>query len=166
MRKQLGLTIGLFTMALFVIVSGCETVPPGSNGNTNTNDNTNMNGNTNDNSGDDNMNDNTGDDNMNDNTSNDNMNDNGGNDNTNDNMNDNGGGGTGDATAGMAFYEGNGCAGCHAADATGGIGPPLAGVDATEFLEHLDGTESHPVTVDGVTAQDAENLVAFVASLQ
>lgn len=72
----------------------------------------------------------------------------------------------GDAVSGQAFYESNGCAGCHGADASGGIGPSLGGVTAASILENLNGADSHPVTVDGVTQADAENVAAFVTSVQ
>ena len=147
MRKNWVVLSGALALALAVVVTGCNVVPvPG--GNTNGNDNS-MNSN-------DNMNDNG--------TANDNMNDNG---TANDNTNANGGGMTGgDATAGMAFYTDNGCNVCHGDDATGGIGPSLVGVSATEILERNDGTESHPGgTVDGITQADADNVAAFIASL-
>jgi len=158
MRKKMGVITGVFSMMLFGALAGCPGVIDGGNTNTNTNDNT----------GDDNMNDNTGDDNMNDNTGDDNMNDNTGDDNMNDNTGDDNGDDMtgGDAAAGMAFYTGNGCVACHGEDASGGIGPDLAGVDAATMLANLDGSDPHPATVEGVTAADADNLVAYVASLQ
>ncbi|RMF73831.1 MAG: hypothetical protein D6744_15205 [Planctomycetota bacterium] len=87
--------------------------------------------------------------------------------NDNDNDNDNSSSTAGDATAGESFYSSNNCATCHGADASGGIGPNLQNeTDADEVLHKLDGTESHGGgTVDGVTAQDAANIVAWLATL-
>lgn len=102
----------------------------------------------------------TGNENCNDNT---NGNDNGntnGNDNGNTNGNDNGNGG--DAAAGQAYYTAHGCAGCHGADASGGVGPNIQGKTAAEITETLTGG-SHPITVD-ITEQEAADLAAYLAT--
>ena len=73
--------------------------------------------------------------------------------------------GGGDAAAGEAFYIANGCGGCHAADASGGFGPNIQGASAADILAQLNGADPHPVTVDGVTEQDALDLEAWLGSL-
>lgn len=75
--------------------------------------------------------------------------------------------GGGDTGAGEAFYQDNGCAGCHAADASGGVGPSLVGADSATLFDFMSGAETHTGgTVDGVTQTDADNLAAWLASLQ
>ncbi len=100
----------------------------------------------------------------------DNTNDNGngndntnGNDNGNTNGNDNGNGGTGDAQAGQTFYTANGCAGCHGADASGGVGPNIQGESADEIFSALTGG-SHPITISTLTEQQAADLAAYLAT--
>ncbi len=69
------------------------------------------------------------------------------------------------AAAGGAFYEANGCASCHGKDGGGGFqGPGLRGGKASVLLSFLDGTRMHSgETVEGVTAEDAANLEAYLA---
>jgi len=58
----------------------------------------------------------------------------------------------------------NNCAACHGADATGP--PSLIGLEADRILEKLDGSVSHVGgTFDGVSEQDAADLVAWLATL-
>jgi Cys-rich repeat protein len=71
----------------------------------------------------------------------------------------------GDPVAGEAFYGANGCVGCHAADATGGVGPNIQGESAAEIFARLSGASSHPVTVSDVTEQDSLDLEAWLGSL-
>ena len=75
------------------------------------------------------------------------------------------GGGGADPVAGEAFFMANGCAGCHAADGTGGIGPNIQDGTAAEVLARLDGTETHPITVPNVTLADAEDVAAWLNGL-
>ena len=69
-------------------------------------------------------------------------------------------------SAGEAFSTDDGCAVCHGADATGDFGPSLVGAPSDTILDMLDGTLAHTGgTVDGVTAQDATDLEAWLGSL-
>lgn len=69
-------------------------------------------------------------------------------------------------SAGEVFYVDKGCAACHGADATGGNAPGLIGATSNAILEKLDGTVAHVGgTVDGVTAQDAADLEAWLGSM-
>ena len=72
----------------------------------------------------------------------------------------------GDPVAGAAFFLNNGCMGCHGADATGGDdGPNLHAVDAATIFARIAGTATHPIKVQGVTQQDAEDVQAWIDSL-
>ena len=77
--------------------------------------------------------------------------------------------GKGDATAGLAFYTANNCATCHCANAAGGCllnAPSLVGEDAAEIFARLSGGTTHTGgTVQGVTQQNAQDLVAWLGSL-
>lgn len=74
------------------------------------------------------------------------------------------GGLTGDPVAGEAFFSGDNCGGCHAADGSGGFGPSLIGVSADEIFDHLTGVVTHTGgTRDGFTEQDAADLAAWLA---
>ncbi len=72
----------------------------------------------------------------------------------------------GDAVAGQAVFAGNGCGGCHCADAGGGCAmaaPSLVGVPQ----ERLDGMAQgggHPVPI-GLTAQQLADVAAYLTSL-
>ncbi|MCH7870974.1 MAG: cytochrome c [Planctomycetes bacterium] len=69
----------------------------------------------------------------------------------------------GDAVTGQTFYSDNNCATCHGADASGDIGPDLAGKAAGDILDKLDGTVSHGGgTFSGVTQQNADDLAAWL----
>jgi hypothetical protein len=81
--------------------------------------------------------------------------------NGNDNGNDNTNGG--DADAGEAFYNANGCAGCHAADGSGGIGPNIQGESAEDIFEILTGG-NHPITIADLTVEQAADLEAYLGS--
>jgi len=72
--------------------------------------------------------------------------------------------GTPDAAAGESYYLGYRCYVCHGADAQGP--PSLVGATAADFLARLSGTVSHPGGTFAVTQADADNLVAYVASIQ
>lgn len=76
----------------------------------------------------------------------------------------------GDADAGQTFYTANGCVACHGAAAEGGVlldAPSLVGVGAGEILDHNSGVREHAGgTVDGITPQDADDVAAWLASLQ
>jgi mono/diheme cytochrome c family protein len=73
---------------------------------------------------------------------------------------------TGDATRGATVFSVN-CAGCHGADATGGVGPSLVGSGLTD-------TEVASVVAAGrgvmppglVEGQEAADVAAYVASLE
>lgn len=82
------------------------------------------------------------------------------NENENTNGNDNGNGG--DAQAGQTFFTANGCAGCHGADASGGVGPNIQGEYAEDILQTLTGG-SHPITID-ITPEEAADLAAYLAT--
>jgi len=72
-----------------------------------------------------------------------------------------------DPVAGETFFITNGCAICHGPDATGGFGPSLVDVEAARIFEHISGAETHTGgTVDGATLEDAEDIEAWIASLQ
>jgi hypothetical protein len=71
----------------------------------------------------------------------------------------------GDATAGQTFFGDNGCAGCHGAEAGGGLGPALTGADCSLIFDNLSGADDHPATIEGVTEQDAADLEAWLSSL-
>jgi hypothetical protein len=73
--------------------------------------------------------------------------------------------GGGDPVAGQAFYNANGCAGCHAADGSGVVGPNIQDATAEEIFANLSGADPHPVTVAGVTQEDAEDVAAWLNSL-
>ncbi len=79
------------------------------------------------------------------------------------------GGGGGDATAGLAVFQGKGCAGCHAGDGkeAGGIGPQLSGrgVDETA-IRTIIGAGKGAMPAGLVTGTDEDNVVAYVLSLQ
>jgi mono/diheme cytochrome c family protein len=70
---------------------------------------------------------------------------------------------TGDATAGEAIYADN-CAGCHAADGSGGTGPNLKGEDDLEeaVAVILSGEDSMPAFGDTLTDQEIADLVAWL----
>ncbi len=76
-----------------------------------------------------------------------------------------GGGGGGDVAAGLAFYTANGCAVCHGADATGGIGSNIQSESAASIFARLSGAETHAITVPGVTEQNTQDLEAWLSSL-
>ncbi|UCC32517.1 MAG: cytochrome c [Phycisphaerales bacterium] len=72
----------------------------------------------------------------------------------------------GDPVAGDAFYAANSCAACHGDNAEGAFGPSLIGTDCITNYNELSGIEEHTGgTVDGVTEQDAADLVAWYDSL-
>ncbi len=72
----------------------------------------------------------------------------------------------GDVAAGAAFYAENGCAGCHFEGVDDPFATPgLRGVEADALLAFMDGTAPHSgETVDSVTADDAADLAAFLAT--
>ena len=67
-----------------------------------------------------------------------------------------------DASAGATFYESNNCAICHGAD--GSTPTNIQSATAASILANLDGTDTHPVTVTGVTQADADNVAAWLAT--
>ena len=70
----------------------------------------------------------------------------------------------GEAAAGEAFYEAHMCGSCHGNDDDIFAPPTIRGADATSLLAWMDGTTPHSGgTVDGITAEDAANLAAFLA---
>ena len=79
-----------------------------------------------------------------------------------------GGGGEGDAAAGKAVYEANGCGGCHvleAAGSTGNVGPNLddAKPDHDLVVERVtDGQGVMPAFGDKLSEEDIQNVAAFV----
>jgi cytochrome c550 len=74
-----------------------------------------------------------------------------------------GGAPTGDAGRGASVFA-ESCAGCHGADATGGVGPSLVGVDAaTVLLVVPAGQGTMPAGL--VSGQDLADVAAYVATL-
>jgi hypothetical protein len=76
-----------------------------------------------------------------------------------------GGNGGGDPANGQALYTGNGCNACHGAD---GSGPPnIQDATAQEIFDNAseDGADTHPLKVDGLTLEDAEDIAAYLATL-
>lgn len=74
---------------------------------------------------------------------------------------------TGDPADGGGIYSGNGCAGCHCADAAGGCAldaPSLAGGTVETIDGALRGDAPHPVKVD-LSDQDIADLEAYLTSL-
>ncbi len=73
----------------------------------------------------------------------------------------------GDAVAGEAFYTANNCAGCHGADATGGIGPNIVGKDAATNFNVLTVAAEHGIgpNLPETTEQDADDIAAYLGSL-
>jgi mono/diheme cytochrome c family protein len=70
----------------------------------------------------------------------------------------------GDPVAGEATYMANGCNACHGDDAAGP--PSLVGATADTIFDKVSGAESHGGgTFDGITADDAADIVAWVESL-
>jgi mono/diheme cytochrome c family protein len=79
------------------------------------------------------------------------------------------GGGGGDATAGLAVFQGKGCAGCHNGDGkeAGGVGPQLAGRGVDEAaIRTIIGAGRGAMPAGLVTGTDEDNVVAYVLSLQ
>ena len=79
-----------------------------------------------------------------------------------------GGGGQGDAEAGKAVYEANGCGGCHvleAAGSTGNVGPNLdeSKPDHDLVVERVtNGMGVMPSFGDQLSEEDIQNVAAFV----
>jgi hypothetical protein len=71
----------------------------------------------------------------------------------------------GEVNTGMTFYTANGCNNCHGANAEGGAGPTLIGLSCDLIFDNLSGADPHPVTVNGMTRQDAADLKAYLDSL-
>ncbi|MDG4811866.1 c-type cytochrome [Hydrogenovibrio sp. 3SP14C1] len=79
----------------------------------------------------------------------------------------------GDATAGQSAY--STCVGCHGAAGEGGVGPKLAGQDASAIKAKLHkykaGEQVGPMTsmmapmAAGLSDADIENIAAYVATL-
>lgn len=71
-----------------------------------------------------------------------------------------------DVAAGAAFYAENACADCHVEGVDDPFATPgLRGLDADALLAFMDGTAPHSgETVDSVTAENAANLAAFLAT--
>jgi cytochrome c551 len=71
---------------------------------------------------------------------------------------------TGDTKRGAAVFA-TSCAGCHGADASGGVGPSLAdGVPAATVLAVVE-TGKGVMPAGLVEGQDAADVAAYVASL-
>ncbi|MDX1795752.1 MAG: c-type cytochrome [Hydrogenovibrio sp.] len=80
----------------------------------------------------------------------------------------------GNAAAGEATFAT--CAGCHGADAHGGVGPKLAGLPAKKVVELLhkykNGEQMGPMTsmmapmAAGLSDSDIENVAAYVSGLK
>jgi|SoiMethySBSTD1v2_1073268.scaffolds.fasta_scaffold14870_7 mono/diheme cytochrome c family protein len=72
---------------------------------------------------------------------------------------------TGNAARGAAIFA-TSCAGCHGADATGGVGPPLRGSGLTAVEVTAVVASGRGVMPAGiVTGQDAADVAAHVASI-
>lgn len=72
---------------------------------------------------------------------------------------------TGDAANGETVYADN-CATCHGADATGGIGPAIAGKELDEIVEtSLVGVGDEMPAFDTLADQDIADLAAYVNGL-
>lgn len=80
----------------------------------------------------------------------------------------------GNAAAGQGTF--GTCAGCHGADAHGGVGPKLAGLKADEIVKLLhkykSGEQMGPMTsmmapmAAGLSDADIENVAAYIATLK
>ena len=69
-----------------------------------------------------------------------------------------------DLETGEEIYSGN-CSGCHGANAEGGNGPELVGVDLAHFVHVIqDGSGSMPAFPD-LTDQDIADIYGYVQSL-
>lgn len=68
----------------------------------------------------------------------------------------------GDADAGKTFYDAN-CAGCHAADASGNVGPNIQGLDAAEVQAGVEGAAVHAAIT--ISDDDYANLGAYLSTL-
>ena len=70
---------------------------------------------------------------------------------------------TGDSSAGMALYDTN-CAGCHAADGSGGTGPSLLrAISAESIVEKIYyGEDSMPAFGDTLSEQEIADITAYV----
>jgi len=77
-------------------------------------------------------------------------------------------GGAADANAGAALVQANGCAGCHGATLTGGIGPSLVGIEGRRSAVRIAAAIAQPVApmpkFPFSTAQIA-NIVAYLSAL-
>ena len=68
----------------------------------------------------------------------------------------------GNSRLGIRLYVRHNCGSCHGTDAAGGSGPPLIGVGCDLIFLNLSGDDPHPLTVEGVTKQDAADLEAYL----
>jgi mono/diheme cytochrome c family protein len=71
-----------------------------------------------------------------------------------------GGGGGADAAAGQTYYNAN-CLACHAADASGNIGPNIQTKTSAELLAKITGTHNG---ITAITQTEADNLAAWLAT--
>ncbi len=65
----------------------------------------------------------------------------------------------------VRLYILNNCGSCHGTAAAGGTGPTLIGVGCELIFLNLSDNDPHPLTVEGVTRQDAADLEAYLNSL-
>ncbi|MHC5111508.1 MAG: c-type cytochrome [Planctomycetota bacterium] len=71
----------------------------------------------------------------------------------------------GDAADGETFYMDNGCGACHGDNGNDGFAPDITDTNCADMFTKLSGEDHVGGQIDGITEQDAADIVAYLDSL-